>query len=169
MGAAIDRSRLLDAAALFRAHAGFVARLLFRAGVARRDLDDLVQDVFLVAHRRGGFVEREAKPTTWLAEVALRLAANYRRKRRAEPADDAAVQVVRSGDRAEDGTVLTRAQEALWALDEPRRLVFVLYELEGVAGEEIAASLGVPVGTVYSRLHAARRQFRAVLEGEAPP
>lgn len=155
-----------DAAALFRAHAGLVARVLHRAGVARRDVDDLVQEVFLVAHDKGGFVEGDAKATTWLARIALGLAANYRRKGRAEPAAPEAAERLASGDAADASTAVERASAALWSMDEGRRLVFVLYELEGVSGEDIAAALSIPVGTVYSRLSAARKAFVAALQPE---
>jgi RNA polymerase sigma-70 factor, ECF subfamily len=158
----------MDAATLFRAHAGFVARMLHRAGVARRDLDDLVQDTFLVAHRRGGFEPGPAKPTTWLAQIALNLAANYRRRRRptSEAIDDHAVQ---GGVSADAGSAARRAQAALWSLDEGKRLVFMLFELEGVGCDEIAASLGIPVGTVYSRLSAARASFVAAVQEKQGP
>lgn len=160
------RHASLDAATLFRAHAAFVARVLHRAGVARDDVDDMVQEVFLVAHRRGGFVPDAAKPTTWLARIALGLAANHRRKRRAIPTDPAHGEALGGGDPADAGRAAARAQSALWSMDEGKRLVFMLYELEGVPGEEIAASLGIAAGTVYSRLSAARKAFVAAMEGE---
>src|SRR5690348_15373536 len=72
----------LDAEALFRQHAPFVARVLYRLGVKPAALDDLVQEVFLLVHRTGGFVPGAAAPTTYLAGIASRLAANHRRKER---------------------------------------------------------------------------------------
>ncbi len=63
--------------------AGFVAGFLRRLGVEAPELDDAVQEVFLTAHRRGGFVAGAAQPTTWLAEIALRVASDMRRSRRA--------------------------------------------------------------------------------------
>src|SRR5687767_1658664 len=67
---------------LFLEHAAWVARFLGRIGAPSRDLPDLVQEVFLVAHRRGGFVAGAAKPRTWLAEIAVRVASTARRARR---------------------------------------------------------------------------------------
>src|SRR5688500_16111888 len=61
----------LDAGSLFRRWAAFVAGRLARAGVAPGDLDDAVQEVFLTAHRRGGFVADRAHEKTWLAEIAI--------------------------------------------------------------------------------------------------
>lgn len=156
----------LDAEALYRAHATFVARFLVRLGAPRQDIPDLVQDVFLVAHRRGGFVPHRAKPTTWLAEIAFRVASD-RRKRRARKPEDAASDVLElspshetsPGDRAEARDGLRRVEAALGVLSPEKRAVFILFELEGEGCEAIAQGLGIPVGTVYSRLHAARREF----------
>lgn len=158
-----------DAAALFRAHGRFVARILHRAGVPKDELEDLVQDAFLVVHRHRGFVPGPAKPTTWLAQIALRIAANHRRKRRAVPCDPAEGEQVQGGLAADSGATLERAQAALWSLDEGKRLVFMLFELEGVPCDEIAASLAIPVGTVYSRLTAARAAFVAAMTDSVKP
>jgi RNA polymerase sigma-70 factor (ECF subfamily) len=71
----------LDSAELFRRYAPFVANFLARMGVFRSDIDDLVQEVFLVAHRCGGYTPGPAKPTTYLASIAFRAATTHRRKR----------------------------------------------------------------------------------------
>jgi RNA polymerase sigma-70 factor (ECF subfamily) len=156
----------LDAARLFREHAQFVANFVVRLGVRREEVDDIVQEVFLVAHRRGGFVPGAARPTTWLAEIALRVASAARRKQR-RSREDPDVQTIAGsqsrghgpGEQAETAEALRRVQLALDALDEAKRVVFILFELEGESCESIAAGLGIPVGTVYSRLHKARKLF----------
>jgi RNA polymerase sigma-70 factor (ECF subfamily) len=156
----------LDAGELYRLHAAYVARFLWRLGVRGAEVDDLVQEVFVVAHRRGGFVPDRAKPTTWLAEIAVRVAsANRRRNRRSKDElelDDAPALQTDEPDareKAETKQRLQRVQRALDALDEAQRAVFVLFELEGESCEEIAAGLGIPIGTVHSRLHTARKNF----------
>lgn len=161
-----DAGAPLDAEALFRRHAPFVARFLTRLGVAQADIDDLVQEVFLVAHTKGGYVPEGAKPTTWLAQIAVNVAANARRKRtrRAASHDDASVSGLASpGDpqqRLAAADALRRVHEALEALDIDQRAVFVLFEIERESCDAIAAGMGIPVGTVYSRLHKARAVFR---------
>jgi RNA polymerase sigma-70 factor (ECF subfamily) len=159
----------LDAEALYRAHADFVARFLLRLGARGEDVSDLVQEVFLVAHRRGGFVLGPAKPTTWLAEIAFRVCSDRRKKykRRLEDADTDVVALAPAkasspSQRAEARQALARVQQALDILTPEKRAVFVLYELEGQSCDAIARALGIPVGTVYSRLHAARREFTKV-------
>lgn len=158
---------VLDAARLFRDHAEFVANFAVRLGVRREEVDDVVQEVFLVAHRRGGFVPGPARPTTWLAEITLRIVQSGRRKlrRSREDADDDAIAAAQArkgsspGEQVEASEALQRVQQALDTLDEGKRAVFILFELEGESCESIAAGLGIPVGTVYSRLHKARKQF----------
>ncbi|MCX4242666.1 RNA polymerase sigma factor [Paraliomyxa miuraensis] len=156
----------LDAEALYRAHAEFVARFLLRLGAHGQDVPDLVQEVFLVAHRRGGFTVGRAKPTTWLAEISFRVFSDRRKKsrRKLEDADSETVTVAPShasspSERAEKRQALERVQSALDALTPEKRTVFILYELEGESCDAIATGLGIPVGTVYSRLHSARRDF----------
>jgi RNA polymerase sigma-70 factor (ECF subfamily) len=165
MDGANDLGRATGAAELFREHAAFVARFLVRLGVARDDVEDLVQEVFLTAHRRGGFVPGPAKATTWLAEIALRVASTAKRTRRRKPrhpsegVDEAPAPAANPVDQAAAREALARVERALGDMDLDKRSVFVLFEIEGEPCESIAAGLGVPVGTVYSRLHAARRQF----------
>lgn len=156
----------LDAETLFRRHAPFVARFLMRLGIGSAEVDDLVQEVFLVAHTRGGYVPAGAKATTWLAQIAVHIASNARRKRarRAANHEDASVSGLASpGDpqsRLAAAQALTRVREALDALDIDHRAVFVLFEIEREPCDAIAAGMGIPVGTVYSRIHKARAVFR---------
>jgi RNA polymerase sigma-70 factor (ECF subfamily) len=155
----------LDAEALFLAHAPFVASFLHRLGAPRSEIDDLVQEVFLVAHRKGGFVPGAAQPRTWLAAIALRVArvSKRARSRRLEAIDEQvpamATEQHDPSRSAEVRQSLARVQRALSALDLEHRAAFVLYELEGEPCDAIAASFDVPVGTIYSRLHHARRRF----------
>ena len=155
----------LDARALFLAHAPFVASFLLRLGAPSSEIDDLVQEVFLVAHRRGGYVPGAAQPRTWLAAIALRVARAARRARgrSLEGTDELALEAAAGAHdparAVELRQSLVRVQRALGALDLDHRAAFVLYELDGEPCESIAASLGVPIGTIYSRLHHARRRF----------
>ncbi|MEZ4293452.1 MAG: sigma-70 family RNA polymerase sigma factor [Polyangiaceae bacterium] len=159
-----DAPDSLDAAALFRAHAGFVATFAARIGVPAEDIDDVVQETFLVAHRREGYRAGAARPVTWLAEIALRVWSTLRRSRRRKATErDDALALVPSPDdvfeRAAATEALGRVERALATLDVDHRAVLVLFELHGESCESIADGLGVPIGTVYSRLHHARRKF----------
>jgi RNA polymerase sigma-70 factor, ECF subfamily len=158
----------IDAESLFRVHAGFIASFLLRLGVARVELDDMVQEVFLLAHRKGGYMPGPAKPRTWLCAIALRMARQGRRvasTRRVRLDEQAVLEAASgAGDPAhalEMQELLSRVGLALESLDLEHRLAFLLYEVEGESCPEIAAVAGVPVGTIYSRLHHARRRFHA--------
>jgi RNA polymerase sigma-70 factor, ECF subfamily len=156
-----------SAAALYRAHATFVANFLAKLGVPGQEVEDATQDVFLTAHRRGGFTPGPAKATTWLAEIALRVASDRRRARGRRGSMPDTDHVERAGgeaatpeSRAELSESLAWVDRALAAVDLEHRAVFVLFELEGESCADIAAGLGIAVGTVHSRLHTARRTFR---------
>jgi RNA polymerase sigma-70 factor (ECF subfamily) len=156
---------------LYRERAPFVARQLTRLGVPRAELDDAVQEVFVVVFRRGGFAAGPASETTYLTEIAVRIAANVRRRRRRKPtvSDDAAVAALptHAGDplvTAEVRESFERVASALEQLKPDARLMFLLIEIEGASAEEVARALGVPIGTVYARAHAARRAFRAAYD-----
>lgn len=168
-------SSRLDAGALYRAHAPFVAGFLMRLGVERRSVEDLVHEVFLVAHQQGGFVPGAAKPTTWLAAIAVRVAANHRRARSLrqsvvrEGAEDVeSVHPYTPESTASEREQLARVQACLDALPDDQRAVFVLFEIEGEDCAAIAHAFGVPVGTVYSRLHAARKAFQQAFQERRP-
>lgn len=164
----VETPRRLDAGELFRQHGRFVANFLWKMGIERQELEDLLQEVFMVAHRRGGFIGGSAKPTTWLAEIAIRVVSTRRRgwRRRQDHPDSKAIAAMAAQgptptDLVEAWESLARVRAALETLDVSHRAVFVLYELQGESCDAIAQGLEVPVGTVYSRLHNARRQFTA--------
>jgi RNA polymerase sigma-70 factor (ECF subfamily) len=154
-----------DVSTLFRAHAGFIASFLRRLGAPAPDVDDLVQEVFLVAHRKGGYQPGTGQPRTWLAAIALRVASTGRRsrgRRREDPLAEVGGSEQASDDPArtlEARRALERVQRALDSLELDQRAAFVLYELEGQSCESIAAAFEVPIGTIYSRLHHARKRF----------
>jgi len=165
-----DSSEPLDIRAIYDAHAGFVWLSLQRLGVQPADLDDVAQEVFMVVHRRLESFDRTGRLTTWLFGICLRVAANYRRRRRSSPE-------VLLGDSGDDGSsilaapdnLLARREErhladwALGRLDVEKRATFVMFEVESLSCEEIAKIMNVPVGTVYSRLHAARQQLEKAI------
>jgi RNA polymerase sigma-70 factor (ECF subfamily) len=166
----------LSSAELFRLHAPFVAKFILRMGAPRADLDDLMQEVFLIAHRNGGYQAGPAKPTTYLASIAFRLVHTERRKRRVRAfveSDTDQVDAAAGAGNPEHSALererLRRLQKALDTLDEDKRAVFVLAELQGESVVSIAAGLGIPVDTAYSRLRAARKLFREAVHAQIEP
>lgn len=154
----------IDAETLYREQARFVASFLRHMGTSESDLDDSLQDVFVLAHRKGGYLPGPAGPRTWLASLAIRVVLARRRSRARRPA---AVEIPESladgaknpAELLEARRSLQRVQAALEDLSVEHRAAFILFEIEGESCESIAAMWNVPVGTVYSRLHHARKRF----------
>jgi RNA polymerase sigma-70 factor (ECF subfamily) len=136
----------------------YVWRTLGRFGVPHADLDDGVHEVFVVLYRRWNGLERKDALRPWLFGVARRVAAALRTRRREDPSD--AEPVAATDPLAAQRDLLWRA---LATLDEDRRAVVVLHDLEGHTGAEIAAMLDVPANTVHSRLRLARADLVAAV------
>ena len=152
-----------DLAAVFDAHAAYVGRTLTCLGVRDRELKDAIQEVFLVVHRRLGELEQPAALKSWLYAICLRKAMSFRRaaaRRRedagAEPPQ--APEETTPHDELERTEALAVALQILDELDDDKRAVFVLYEVEQLPMSEIADAVGCPLQTAYSRLYAARRE-----------
>jgi RNA polymerase sigma-70 factor (ECF subfamily) len=169
--ASADEARL-TVTQVHERHGEFVWRTLYRMGVRPPHVEDVYQEVFLVVHRRLGTFTGQCAITTWLYEICFRVAAGYRRKahfRREELVGDwSSLDAVTSSVPSPEGYLVTarRAKQLELILDTlplEYRVVFVMFEIEGMSTEHIAESLGAPVGTVYSRLYRARKRFaRAV-------
>jgi RNA polymerase sigma-70 factor (ECF subfamily) len=173
-GASAELSSPLGVEAIHAAHADFVWASLQRLGVRDADLPDLLQEVFIVVHRRLDSFDGSSKLTTWLFGIAMRVAAGHRRRAhvRRERATEEIPETAEAHGRAEpvsaeEAAALAEARETLAEIldemDLERRAVFTMFEVEEMSCEEIAEIVGVPVGTVYSRLHKARKEFEAAL------
>jgi RNA polymerase sigma-70 factor (ECF subfamily) len=159
----------LDFRAVYHAQLTHVWHTLRRFGVHDRDLEDLCHDVFVAFYRcRAEYdVTRPVRP--WLSGIAFRVASDYRRRaqhRREQPAAVEALPPPQSDEPAADETLLRRERQdlvlaALQALDEPRRAVMIMHDLDEQPMPEIAAVLGIPLNTAYSRLRLARADFAA--------
>jgi RNA polymerase sigma-70 factor (ECF subfamily) len=161
----------LDLTSIHERHADFVWRTLQRLGVRPMDLEDSLQDVFVVVHRRLGSFDGSSQVTTWLFAICLRVAAAHRRRAhvRREQATDM-LEATQDPDPQASPERLAIEREARARLDRvldtlelDKRAVFVMFELEGMSAPVIASTIGVPVGTVYSRLAAARGDFKKAL------
>jgi RNA polymerase sigma-70 factor (ECF subfamily) len=155
-----------DLRAIYRQHARFVWLSLQRLGVYPADLDDVAQDVFIIVHRRLDTFDRRAQVTTWLFGICMRVAANYRRRRRwtrellsGWTEDERPALLLAADDVLVRREERESAERALDRLDVAKRAIFVMFEIESLSCLEIAELMSVPVGTVYSRLHGARRQL----------
>ncbi len=166
----VDASVSAEISELFTAHASFARRLLKRFGVADADVPDACQDVFLVVHRKLPAFDGRAAHRTWIFGICARVAADYRKRahRRYERLGDA-----NAREAAEhvagvqpDRDLVRRAQRALAELDDDKRRVFVLHELEQLTMPEVAAMLGCPLKTAFSRFYSARKALQERLQSD---
>lgn len=152
-------------------HADFVWRTLQRMGVRDADVEDQMQEVFVVVHRRLGSFDGSSRMTTWLFAICMRVAAAYRRRahRRHEEVVADVPEPGEPGNVGPEDLAMARQARArldavLDLMDLEKRAVFVMFELDEMPCEAIAEVLGVPLGTVHSRLHAARKDFEGALK-----
>jgi RNA polymerase sigma-70 factor (ECF subfamily) len=154
-----------DLAALYGEHHEFVWRVLLNLGVPTAVVEDAVQDVFLVLHRRRDEFDVRGSVRGLLFGIARRVARQHRRTE-ARPQRLGAVSELARDD--PDDAVARRQAAAIVAafldeLDDDKRVVFVLADVEGMAMPEVAEIVGIKLNTAYSRLRAARQQFRAAI------
>jgi RNA polymerase sigma-70 factor (ECF subfamily) len=132
--------------------------------------DDIVQATFLEVRRSAGRFRGTSSVKTWILGIAANLARDHRRgetRRRARHAcyvEHLAAVSPRPDDEAERRELLARIAAALATLPHDQQVAFVLCDLEGVPGVEVARALRVPEGTLWRRLHLARRAVRAAVE-----
>jgi RNA polymerase sigma-70 factor (ECF subfamily) len=154
---------------VYAAHVEFVWRIVRAHGVCDAALEDVVQEVFVIVHRRLHEFEGRAALTTWLFAIARRIAlAQRRRGGRTEPlADD-------PEGNADTFAAVSRAEAAalvgsiLDTMAEEKRIVFALVELEQLSVPEVARVLDINLNTAYSRLRLARKHFEHALATRGP-
>jgi RNA polymerase sigma-70 factor (ECF subfamily) len=159
----------LDFAQIYDEHFEFVWRSARRLGVPEASLDDVAQDTFVTVYRRLSGFEGRSQLKTWIFGILRHTISDFRRGQRRkptsaleqEPVDVRATSPQEAAARSEGVKLL---HEALSALPDDQREVFVLAELEQMSSPEIASALEINVNTVYSRLRAARQEFEAALK-----
>jgi RNA polymerase sigma-70 factor (ECF subfamily) len=158
-------------------HGEFVWRTLHRMGVRHPHIEDMYQEVFLVVHRRLASFTGQSAITTWLYEICFRVAAGQRRKahfrRETLMPDWSDLETMSSSAPSPERQLVTvrqakQLERILDSMPLEYRVVFVMFEIEGLSSEQIAESVGAPVGTVYSRLYRARKRFAKALAQLGP-
>lgn len=158
-----------DLGAVYETHFRYVWRCLRSLGVRDAQLDDALQDVFVVVQRKLDDFDGGAELRTWLYAIALRIARKYRERLGREPASlegardsQPELMLTNSGEGALlSNERLALAHAILATLSDEQREVFVLARVEQMSAPEIASVVGIPLNTVYSRLRAARLAFEA--------
>jgi len=156
---------------LYRAYYGYAWAVLARLGVPQALVDDAHQDVFVTAYRRRETFQRGRPVKPWLVGIARRVAFRYRRSQRRTDRKQSALSHVSGHERLAAASMHGRVeagqllQAFIDGLDPELREVFVLGELEGYSGPEIAERLGINLNTAYTRLRTARGLLRRALGG----
>jgi RNA polymerase sigma-70 factor (ECF subfamily) len=160
-----------DFRAFYERHFRFVYRIVARMADPSADVDDLTQEIFTIAGQKLDEFEGRSKETTWLYRIAANVVSADRRKRKRQhllslrwlmPSPDD--ELIEGPDRdleRQDAQSLVRS--ILAEMSEKKRTVFILFELEGMPGQEIAEIVGCPLDTMWTRLFHARREFKAKL------
>jgi RNA polymerase sigma-70 factor (ECF subfamily) len=160
---------------LFERYGQDVRRFLARMQVPASDLDDLVQLTFLDVVRPAARFESEREVKPWLFGLATITVRRHRRTvaRLARTLSAWAREPSHRHDPTQVETLVQqesvrRAERALQKLSSKKREVFVLVVMENLSGEETARTVGIPVATVWTRLHHARIELRAHLAEDEP-
>jgi RNA polymerase sigma-70 factor (ECF subfamily) len=159
--------QLADFGSFYLEHVEFVRRVVARLLGPNGDVNDLVQEVFLVALRKRVDFAGRAAPSTWLYGIARRIVMAARRRARLrrffglDTASDCAHE--RTPQQIfEHRESSQRLYALLDRISDKKRTVFILHEIEELSGETIARIVGCPLKTVWTRLHHARRELQAL-------
>lgn len=169
-GHRVDANR--DFTTVYEALMPFVWRTARRMGVAPEAVEDVCQEVFVVVHRRLAECEGRSSLKTWIFGVLQNVVRTHRRSlARKSPAHRSVVPLVDPAEladqqpRPEEQVALNQAeilaQRILDEMDETKRDVFILVEIEELGLGEVGLALGIPRSTVVARLRAARSEFSA--------
>lgn len=167
-----DHSDMRGVEQLYRSHARFSARVLTHLGVAEEQLNDAVQQVFLIAHREGDKRPVGATERSWLGAIAMGVAAEARRtylRSRRSTFARSGTHLASPHPAASEPGPRGRVANALQSLGPQHRAIFVLYELEREDCPAIAAALGAPLEATRAQLLEARERFVRAIEGVSSP
>ena len=155
-----------DLAELYRVHAPFVWRLAQHLGAPPGDLDDIVHDAFLIAHRRRHDFDPSRPPRSWLFGITRNLVMRARTGKRRDaarlrpvPTDELESNLPGADDIVQRTQSYALLQGFVAELPDDQREIFVLHDLDSLSAPEVAVTLGIKLNTVYSRLRLARKRF----------
>jgi len=174
--ATTERELALDFREVYESRFHDVLRWIRAMGGREEDLDDLAQEVFIIVRRKLTSFDGQ-NLNGWLYRITQRTVRDYRRaawfrnlllRKKVPDHEGTLLKLVEPGRDPAQEQELREAQRSLRLvlsrMREKHRTAFVLFEIEGYTGEEIAALEGAPVATVFTRLYHARREFAAIIK-----
>jgi RNA polymerase sigma-70 factor (ECF subfamily) len=155
---------------IYQQYFDFVWSSVRRLGVGAAAVDDVVQEVFIVIHSRIDTLEQPEALRSWIYSIVRRTVSTYHRSQRSREASGATLAAEPEARRqltpfdvAEQDEQVKLLGSLLQELDEPKREVFMMVELDELSVPEVAEILKIPLNTAYSRLRAARQAFEEAL------
>ena len=167
---ACNDENAIDIGQAYQAHASFIARVIEKLTGSGSHVDDILQETFIIAYKKRHQFEGRSAIRTWLYGIAKNLCMHHKRGLARFLNFIEKLQTIPNQDsqspqkELEVSRQLQLAESIITGMTFKQREVFVLYELEEMEGPEIAELLGIPLGTVWTRLHKARQIFQARLE-----
>lgn len=161
-----------DFEVIYQQYFDFVWSSAKRLGVDEGFMDDVVQEVFIVVHSRLHTVQQPESLRSWIYGIVRRTVSGHRRSDRTKRARDSELAATQAAlyrpsisplDHAEQAGDVALLSSLLASLDDAKREVFELVEIEELSVPEVAAALEIPLNTAYSRLRAARQEFEEAL------
>jgi RNA polymerase sigma-70 factor (ECF subfamily) len=170
--AAERQGQLADFETFYREHVELVRRVMARLLGPHAGIDDAIQEAFIIAFRKRESYAGHAQPSTWLYSIAQRVALSARRQMRVRAwlgldAVPEPTELVTPDTVFEQRAAAAELYRLLDQLGEKKRSVWILHELEGLSGKTIAAIVGCPLDTVWTRLHHARRDLQGLARAHA--
>jgi RNA polymerase sigma-70 factor, ECF subfamily len=173
--ALIERCRTGDERAfaeLVDAHKDLVHAMVWRLARDRSQLEDLAQDVFLNVHRGLPYFRGEARLSTWIYRIVMNVCSQSKpRAPGVVSLDDdrggRPIELQRDDAAFAEMELRDRLEKAIAKLPEQYRVLVAAHHLQGIQYEALAEALGIPLGTVKTHLHRAKRRLRELLEGES--
>lgn len=155
--------------AIYQQYFDFVWSSVRRLGVGSDSMDDVVQEVFIVVHSRLHTLQHPESLRSWIYGIVRRTVSGHRRTNRAKVARESVVAAEGSApaptplDLTEQAGEVKLLNKLLAGIDDAKREVFMLVELDEMSVPEVAEALEIPLNTAYSRLRAARLAFEEAL------
>jgi RNA polymerase sigma-70 factor (ECF subfamily) len=170
--ALIERCRAGDERAfgeLVDAHKDLVHAMIWRLTFDRSQAEDLAQDVFLKIHRGLPYFRGDARLSTWIYRIVINVCSQSRTKRPREVSLDEdrggrPIELRRNDSAFGQVELRDRLDKAMAKLPEPYRVLVAAHHLQGMQYEALAEALGIPLGTVKTHLHRAKRRLRELLD-----
>ncbi len=162
---AAERQAAVDG--IYRAYGAGILGLCLRIVCCQSEAEDALQETFVQVLRYSASFRGESSLRTWISRIAIRSALTIQARRRRRPdvelTDERSDLASGPAEQVADNEGAVRLLRAIARLPAEQRLVLGLAAFDDMPGVEIAQVLGIPEGTVYSRLHAARSKLRTLL------